>query len=73
MNRVKTFFRNTTIILVVLTSTIVLAQKPDKKTEILVSPKIDNIGFGAQGHVQKSRNHEHEGFEGFPITKSKSY
>jgi uncharacterized protein (DUF885 family) len=33
MKRVKTLFRNTTIILVVLTSTIVLAQKRDKKTE----------------------------------------
>jgi hypothetical protein len=32
MNRVKPF-RNTTIILVVLSSTIVLAQKRDKKTE----------------------------------------
>ena len=27
----------------------------------------------AQGHVQKSRNHENEGFEGSPITKSKSH
>jgi hypothetical protein len=33
MNRVKTLCRNTTIILVVLSSTIVLAQKRDKKTE----------------------------------------
>ena len=40
---------------------------------VLVSPKINNIGFGAQRHVQKSRNHENEGFEGSPISKSKSY
>ena len=24
---------------------------------VLVSPKMNNIGFGAQGHVRKSRNH----------------
>ena len=35
-----------------------------------MSPKINHIGFGAQGRVQKSRNHEHEGFEGSPMTKS---
>ena len=40
---------------------------------VLVSPKIKIIGSGAQGHVQKSRNHENEGFEGSHITKSKSY
>ena len=28
------------------------------------SPKIHNMGFGAQGHLQKSRNHRNEGFEG---------
>ena len=32
-----------------------------------------NKRFGAQGHVRKSGNHEHEGFEGFPIMKSKYY
>ena len=37
-----------------------------------MSPKIDNIGFGAQGHVPKSRNHRNEGFEGSPMSKSKS-
>ena len=40
---------------------------------ILVSPKINNIGLGAQVHVSKSRNHENEGVEEFPIMKSKSY
>ena len=39
---------------------------------ILVSPKINNIGFGAQGYVRKSRNHEHEGFEASPISESKN-
>ena len=29
---------------------------------ILASPKIKIIGFEAQGHVQKSRNHRNEGF-----------
>ena len=29
-------------------------------------------GFGAQGHVRKSPNHENEGFEGAPIMKSNS-
>ena len=33
----------------------------------------NNIGVGSHGHVRKTRNHEHEGFEGFPITKSESY
>ena len=40
---------------------------------VLVSPKLNNIGFEAQGHVPKSRNHKHEGFEGSHINKSKSY
>ena len=40
---------------------------------VLASLKITNIGFGAQGHVQKCRNHRNEGFEGLPIMKSKSY
>ena len=40
---------------------------------ILVSPKIKINRFGAQGHVQKSRNHENEGFEGSQISKSRSY
>ena len=39
----------------------------------LGSPKMNNIGFGAQGHVRKSRNHRNEGFEGSHISKSKSY
>ena len=30
-----------------------------------MSPNINNIGFGAHGHVPKSENHEHEGFDGF--------
>ena len=29
-----------------------------------MSPKINHIGFGAQGQVRKSRNHRNEGFEG---------
>ena len=33
---------------------------------VLVSPKINNIGFGSHGHVQKSRNHENEGFRFLP-------
>ena len=40
---------------------------------VLVSPKINEIEFGAQGHVRKSRNHRDEGVEGSHITKSKSY
>ena len=39
----------------------------------LGSPKINHVGFRAHGHVRKSRNHENEGFGGFPIKKSKSY
>ena len=35
--------------------------------------KENNMGFGAQGHVQKSRNDRNEGPEGSHITKSKSY
>ena len=31
------------------------------------------IGLGKKGHVQKSRNDGNDGFEGSPITKSKSY
>ena len=34
---------------------------------------INNIGFGAQGHVKKTANHRSEGFEGSNISKSKSY
>ena len=30
-------------------------------------------GFGAQGHVPKSRNHTNEGLEGSHISKPKSY
>ena len=40
---------------------------------VLVSPKIKIIGFGAQGHVRKSRNHRNEWFEGSHMSKSKSY
>ena len=42
-------------------------------SSILVSPKINNIGFGAQGHVRKSRNHRSEGVHGSHISKSKRY
>ena len=38
-----------------------------------MSPKIEINGFGAQGHVRKSRNRRNEGVEGSHITKSKSY
>ena len=38
-----------------------------------MSPEINDIGFGARGYVRKSRNHENEGFEGFPIMKLNSY
>ena len=31
-----------------------------------MSPEIDDIGFGSHGHVEKSENHENEGFPGFP-------
>ena len=41
--------------------------------EYLVSPTINDISLGRHGHVQKSRNHEYEGFSVPPITKSKSY
>ena len=27
-----------------------------------MSPKINNVGVGGSGHVQKAQNHEHEGF-----------
>ena len=37
-----------------------------------MSPEIKINGFAAQGPVQKSRNQRNEGFEGSPITKSKS-
>ena len=30
---------------------------------VLVSPKMNNIDLGSHGHVQKSRNHGHEGFQ----------
>ena len=33
---------------------------------VLVSPKMKIVGFGARGHVQKSRNHRNEGFEVLP-------
>ena len=38
-----------------------------------MSPKINTIGFGSHGHVQKSETHEHDGFSVSPIMKSKSY
>ena len=38
-----------------------------------MSPKINTIGFGAHGHVQKSRNHRNDGFDGSHITIPKSY
>ena len=40
---------------------------------VLVSPEINDIGFEAQGHVQKPRHHRNEGFSASPIIKSKSY
>ena len=40
---------------------------------ILGSPKIEMNGFGAQGHVQKSRNHVNYKFSVFPMMESKSY
>ena len=40
---------------------------------VLVSPKINNIGVGAQGHVRKPRNHRNEEFEGSHTSKSRSY
>ena len=38
-----------------------------------MSQKMKIVGFGVLGHVQKSRDHRHEGFEGSPRSKSKSY
>ena len=38
---------------------------------ILVSPKIKTIGFGARGHVQKSRNHRNDGFFVLPYANRK--
>ena len=38
-----------------------------------MSPKINNIRCGAQGHVRKSRNHTNERFEGSPISKPGNY
>ena len=38
-----------------------------------MSPQIKIIGFGSHGHVQKSRNHEDDGFSVFPIMKAKQY
>ena len=38
-----------------------------------MSPKINVIGFGAQGHVRELGNHSNEGFEGSRVSKSKSY
>ena len=36
---------------------------------ILVSPKIDHIGFGSRGHVQKSRTHGNDGFRFLEISR----
>ena len=33
--------------------------------------KDKKVGFGAQGHVQKSRNHSNEEFEVFPLANRK--
>ena len=38
---------------------------------VLVSPEIDNIGFGSHGHVRKSENHANDGFLGSPQKKLK--
>ena len=38
-----------------------------------MSPKINKIGFGDQGHVPKSRHHRNKRFWGSPTTTSKSY
>ena len=37
------------------------------------SPKINNIGFGARGHIRKSRNHRNNVLEGSHISKSTSH
>ena len=37
-----------------------------------MSPKMNSIGFGAQGHFQKSRNHRKDRFEDSHINKSKT-
>ena len=37
----------------------------------MVSPKINHIGFGAQGHIQKSRIHENDGFRVLPSANRK--
>ena len=39
----------------------------------LVCPKLNTLCFGNHGHVQKSDNHEHDDFSGFPKVKSKSH
>ena len=39
---------------------------------VLGPPEINHIGFGAQGHVRKFRNHRNKQFEGPHITKSES-
>ena len=40
---------------------------------VLASPKINNTGFGAHGHVQRSRNHRKEVVHGSHTTTTKSY
>ena len=39
---------------------------------VLVSPKLEIIGFGSHGHVRKSEDHEDEGFSGFTKMNPKS-
>ena len=43
------------------------------KWGILVSAKMNHIGFGSNGNVRKCRNHEHDGFSGSPIMKTTNY
>ena len=38
-----------------------------------MSQKINHIGFGSYGRVQKSRNYRNEVFEGSPMSKANSY
>ena len=38
----------------------------------LISPKINNIGFGSHGHVRNSENYENEGLSNFPKMNPKN-
>ena len=40
---------------------------------VLVSPKINNIGFGSHGHVHQVQEPYNEGFSSFPKMSPKSY